>query len=233
MTSVIHKATSEMQSQTHEAPVSQGFFTSIRAAAGVFLALTVMTGVAYPLLVTLTAQTFFPWQAGGSLIDRQGKPTRDTVHAAGSNLIGQNFADATYFWPRPSATSPVPYTAFNSDKGTGSSGSNLSPAGQAFADAVQARVAALHAADPDNHDPIPIDLVTASGSGLDPHESIAAARYQAPRVARVRGVPIEKINQLIDQNTLGRSLGVLGEPVVHVLKLNLALDSAYPIQSSK
>jgi K+-transporting ATPase ATPase C chain len=176
------------------------------------LVLTVLTGVVYPLIVTGLAQLIFPSQANGSLIVKDG-------NAVGSRLIGQPFDDPKYFWSRPSGTSPQGYN------GAASSGSNLGPLSDDLASAVKDRIAALRAADPGNGAPVPIDLVTASGSGLDPHISPAAARYQAGRVARVRGIPEATVLDLIAKHTTGRQLGVLGEPVVAVLPLNLALDA--------
>ena len=180
--------------------------------------LTLITGLIYPLVVTGVAQAVFPHQANGSLITRNGQ-------ALGSELIGQSFDDPKYFWGRLSATGTYPYNAFNADTLTGSSGSNYGPLNPALTDAVKARVQALKAADPGNTAPIPVDLVTASGSGLDPHISPAAALYQAPRVARARGLSEEAVRQLVAQNTEGRQLGILGEPRVNVLELNLALDA--------
>jgi K+-transporting ATPase ATPase C chain len=185
--------------------------TLIRPAASLFVVLTLITGVAYPLLVTGAAQLAFPAQAAGSLIVRDGK-------AVGSSLIGQNFSDPKYFWGRPSATSPMPYN------GSGSSGSNLGPLNPALVDAVKGRVEALKAADPGNALPIPVDLVTASASGLDPHISVAAAQYQAARVARVRNLAPDAVVALIARHTEGRLFGVLGEARVNVLELNLDLD---------
>ena len=187
-------------------------FSTLRPALVLFLLLTVLTGLLYPLLVTALAQLLFPHQAAGSILTRDG-------HAVGSRLIGQSFSDPRYFWSRPSATTPQPYN------GTGSTGSNLGPLNPALLDAVKARVAALHAADPGNRLPVPVDLVTASGSGLDPEISVAAASYQAARVARTRGLAPERVQALIAQHTEGRLLGVLGEPRVNVLELNLALDA--------
>jgi len=187
-------------------------FSTLRPALVLFLLLTVLTGLLYPLLVTALAQLLFPHQAAGSILTRDG-------HAVGSRLIGQSFSDPRYFWSRPSATTPQPYN------GTASTGSNLGPLNPALLDAVKARVAALHAADPGNRLPVPVDLVTASGSGLDPEISVAAASYQAARVARTRGLAPERVQALIAQHTEGRLLGVLGEPRVNVLELNLALDA--------
>ena len=181
--------------------------------------LTIITGLLYPLAVTAIAQVAFPSQANGSLIVQNGQPV-------GSALIGQPFDDSKYFWGRLSATGTFPYNAFNADNLTASSGSNLGPTSQALLDAVQARVDALHAADPGNTAPIPVDLVTASGSGLDPHISVAAALYQAPRVARERGLSDEAVRQLVAEHTEGRNFGILGEPRVNVLELNLALDAS-------
>src|ERR1700690_1983824 len=183
----------------------------IRPALVSFILLTAITGILYPLLVTGIAQTVFHKQAEGSLI------TSSDGKILGSSLIGQNFDDPKYFWSRISATSPV-YNA------SASSGSNLGPLNPALLDEVKGRITALKAADPGNNDPIPVDLVTSSGSGLDPHISLAAAHYQLTRVSRVRGVAPEIIQQIVDQNTQGRFLGLLGEPVVNVLQVNLALD---------
>ena len=183
----------------------------VRAAIVALAVLTVVTGIIYPLIVTGIAQTLFPSQANGSLIVKDGKPV-------GSALIGQPFDDPKYFWGRPSATSPFAYNA------GASSGSNLSPTNPDLVKAVQGRVEALRAADPGNTAPVPVDLVTASGSGLDPDISGAAALYQAPRVARARGLDPERVRELVARHTQGRSLGVLGEPRVNVLALNLALD---------
>jgi K+-transporting ATPase ATPase C chain len=185
---------------------------SLRPALVLFLLLTVLTGFLYPLAVTGVAQLLFPAQAAGSIVTRDG-------HAVGSRLIGQGFSDPKYFWSRPSATTPQPYN------GTASTGSNLGPLNPALRDAIKARVAALRAADPGNGAPVPIDLVTASGSGLDPEISLAAANYQAARVARARGLAPERVQALIAQHAEGRLLGVLGEPRVNVLELNLALDA--------
>jgi len=187
-------------------------WTSIRSAALLLLVFTVLTGVAYPLLVTGIAQGLMPARANGSLMVQAGK-------AAGSALIGQPFSDPKYFWGRPSATGPFPYNA------AASSGSNLGPTNPALAEAVGTRIAALRAADPGNEAPVPVDLVTASASGLDPHISPAAAQFQVPRVARARSLPEERVKQLVVDQTERRQLGVLGEPRVNVLRLNLALDA--------
>ncbi len=203
--------------------------SDIRPAVVVFLLLTLVTGVMYPLAVTGIGQAFFSREANGSIIMKDGRP-------AGSLLIGQEFsqgADAPkYFWGRLSATGPVAYTAFNADKLTGSSGSNLAPTNPALLDNVNARIEALNAADaaagysrPPGQT-VPVDLVTASASGLDPHISLAAAQYQVPRVAMARGLTEERVRDFVRHATFGRQLGVLGEPVVHVLELNLALDAA-------
>lgn len=192
--------------------------SQLRPAFLMLLILTVITGMIYPLVVTGLAQVVFPHQANGSLIVTDGGKTY------GSELIGQQFDDPKYFWGRLSATGDFPYNAFNADTLTGSSGSNYGPLNQALLDAVQARVGALKAADPDNTLPIPVDLVTASGSGLDPHISVAAALYQVHRVAQARGLSDESVKTLVNQYTKGRQLGFLGEPTVNVLELNLALD---------
>jgi K+-transporting ATPase ATPase C chain len=185
---------------------------SLRPALVLFLLLTVLTGFLYPLVVTGVAQLLFPAQASGGILTRDG-------HAVGSRLIGQSFSDPKYFWSRPSATTPQPYN------GTASTGSNLGPLNPALRDAIKPRVAALRAADPGNSAPVPIDLVTASGSGLDPEISLAAANYQAARIARARGLAPERVQALIAQHAEGTLLGVLGEPRVNVLELNLALDA--------
>lgn len=183
----------------------------LKPALVLFVLLTLLTGVIYPLLVTGIAQVLFPGRANGSLIERDGK-------VRGSELIGQPFSDPKYFWGRPSATSPIPYNA------GASSGSNLGPTNPALEEAVKARIAALKAADAGNPAPIPVDLVTASASGLDPHISPAAAEYQVGRVARVRGLDASAARALIAQYTEGRDFRMLGEPRVNVLRLNLALD---------
>jgi K+-transporting ATPase ATPase C chain len=184
----------------------------LRPALVLFLVLSLLTGLVYPLAITGIAQATMPFQAGGSIVQRDGK-------AVGSLLIGQSFSDPRHFWGRPSATSPGPNNA------TASSGSNQGPSNPALVDAVKGRIDALRAADPDNKAPVPVDLVTASASGLDPEISVAAARYQAPRIARVRNVPMEQVNALIAQHAKGQILGFLGEPRVNVLALNLALDA--------
>lgn len=182
----------------------------LRSALVLFTTMSLLTGIAYPLLVTAIAQGIFPEAAGGSLI-------RDGERVLGSTQVGQGFSDPRYFWSRPSATGPVPYNA------AASTGTNLGPSNPALHDAVAARIEALRAAGaPDG--PVPADLVTASGSGLDPHISPAAAAYQAARVARARGIPETTVNELIDAHREPRSLGLLGEPRVNVLRLNLALD---------
>ncbi|NDZ14399.1 potassium-transporting ATPase subunit C [Variovorax sp. WS11] len=188
-------------------------FKILRPTLVIFVLLSALTGLLYPLAVTGAAQALFPAQAEGSLVLRGGKPV-------GSSLIGQNFSDPAHFWGRPSATAPMPYNA------GASSGSNQGPLNPALADAVKSRVEALRAADPGNAQPVPVDLVTASASGLDPHISPAAARYQAARVARLHKLPLDRVEQLIDDHTEGRWLGVIGEPRVNVLALNLALDDA-------
>lgn len=183
-----------------------------RACVVLFVLLTIVTGVAYPLVVTAVAQVAFADQANGSLIVREGK-------VIGSSLIGQSFTDPKYFWSRPSGTGPVPYNA------AASSGSNLGPTNPALHEAVAARVEQLKKADPENDAPVPIDLVTASASGLDPHISPAAAEYQTARVARVRGLDVAAVKRLIAESTEARAFGTLGEARVNVLELNLALDA--------
>ncbi len=187
--------------------------SQLRPALMILLLLTLVTGVAYPLLVTGIAQTVFPSQSQGSLVVKDG-----TV--VGSALIGQPFDDPKYFWSRPSATSPF------GDNAGASSGSNLSPTNPDLVKAVQGRVDALRVADPGNTAPVPVDLVTASGSGLDPHISPAAALYQAPRVAKARKLPPETVRELVERHIEGRFLGFLGEPRVNLLALNMALDAA-------
>ena len=184
----------------------------IRPAVSSFLILSVVTGAVYPLAVTGIAQGLMPNRANGSLVVKDGKPI-------GSKLIGQNFSDPKYFWGRPSATSPMPYN------GAGSGGSNLGPTNPALMDAVKSRVKALRDADPGNSDEIPVDLVTASASGLDPEISPAAAQYQISRIARIRGIDPSKLRQLVALYTEERQFGFFGEPRVNVLELNLALDA--------
>ncbi|HQR10508.1 MAG TPA: potassium-transporting ATPase subunit KdpC [Casimicrobiaceae bacterium] len=184
----------------------------VRPALVLFAVLTALTGVVYPLVVTGIGQAAFPDQAAGSLIVRDGK-------AVGSALIGQNFSDPKYFWGRPSATGPMPYNASNSG------GSNQGPLNPALADAVKVRIDALRAVDPGNMERVPVDLVTASGSGLDPHISVAGAQFQAARIARVRSLQPGEVQQLIGSHTESRMFGFLGEPRVNVLQLNLALDA--------
>jgi K+-transporting ATPase ATPase C chain len=186
--------------------------TIIRPAIVLFLIMTVLTGVVYPFAVTGIAQVLFRDQAAGSLVMVDG-------HAVGSRVIGQSFSDPKYFWSRPSATAPQPYNA------TASSGSNLGPLNPALTDAIKTRMEALKAADPTNTLPVPVDLVTASGSGLDPEISISAAQYQAARIARVRGLAPEEVQSLIASHAQGKLFGLVGEPRVNVLELNLALDA--------
>jgi K+-transporting ATPase ATPase C chain len=183
----------------------------LRPALVLFLALSILTGLLYPFAVTGVAQVAFEDAAQGSLIQRGGQ-------ALGSRLIGQSFTSRTHFWGRPSATGPAPYNA------AASGGSNLGPSNPALIEAVRARLAALKAADPGNIGPVPVDLVTASGSGLDPHISKAAADHQVARVARANGLPQPDVQTLVDQHAEGRWLGFLGEPRVNVLELNLAMD---------
>jgi potassium-transporting ATPase KdpC subunit len=186
--------------------------TILRPALTLLALMTLLTGGVYPLLVTALTQVLFPMQAGGSLITQDGRQ-------AGSRLIGQSFTDPGHFWGRPSATAPQPYN------GLASGGSNLGPLNPALIDGIRSRIAALRAADPGNQAPVPVDLVTASASGLDPDISVAAARYQAGRVARARGLPPAEVEHLITSRAQGRWLGFLGEPRVNVLALNLALDA--------
>jgi len=191
----------------------------LRPALVLFGLLTLITGVLYPLVVTGIAQAAFPHQANGSIIVRDGQ-------AVGSELIGQSFDQPEYFWGRPSATVPYPYNAFDAQSLTASSGSNLGALSADLQQIVQERVDELRAADPTNDAPIPVDLVTASASGLDPHISVAAALYQVPRVARARGMDEETLRALVERYTEGRQWGLLGEARVNVLALNLALDDA-------
>jgi len=188
--------------------------TLLRPALSLFLALSLIMGLAYPLAVTGFAQTFFPTPANGSLVLRDSVPV-------GSAILGQSFSSQRYFWGRPSATATVPYN------GMASGASNQGPLNPALITAVQSRANALHAADPDNLLPIPVDLVTASGSGLDPHISPAAAMYQVNRIARVRNLSRKIVSKLIQQNTEEAPLDLLGAPRVHVLNLNLALDALH------
>lgn len=189
------------------------FSQIIRPAILMTVVMTVLTGVIYPLVVTGIAQTVFPDQANGSLVYHDGK-------AVGSSLIGQPFDDPKYFWSRPSATGPFAYNA------AASSGSNQGPLEPALHAAVKSRIEALRAADPENDKPVPVDLVTASASGLDPHISPAAAEYQVGRVAKARGLEEQKVRDILLHHTAPRTFGLLGEPRVNVLELNLALDHA-------
>jgi K+-transporting ATPase ATPase C chain len=188
----------------------------LRPAIVLFLILTALTGIVYPLAVTAIAQVLFRDQAAGSLVMNGGRPV-------GSHVLGQSFSDPKYFWSRPSATSPQPYNAI------ASSASNLGPLNPALTDAVKSRIEALKAADPTNTAPVPIDLVTASASGLDPDISLAAANYQVARIARVRGLDPAAVRTLIDARGQGRFLGLVGEPRINVLDLNLALDALHPM----
>ena len=185
--------------------------TQILPALRMLIVLSLLTGVVYPLIVTAIAQLAFPRAANGSLLRVDGR-------IVGSELIGQPFDDPKYFWSRPSATSPQPYNA------AASSGSNQGPRNPALADAVKDRIKALRDADPGNDAPVPVDLVTASASGLDPHISVAAAEYQLARVAKARGLSADEVHTRVAAHTSGRTFGVLGEPRVDVLALNLALD---------
>jgi K+-transporting ATPase ATPase C chain len=188
--------------------------TYLKPAVILLILFTLLTGVVYPALVTVLAQLVFPEQANGSFLkDKTGQ-------LVGSELIGQTFTDPKYFWSRPSATSPYSYNA------SASSGSNLGPTNPALTDAIAARIAALQVVDPENKAEIPVDLITASGSGLDPHISLAAAEYQLKRVAKLRNLSEAKVRELLNASTEGRQWAVLGEPRVNVLKLNLALDQA-------
>jgi potassium-transporting ATPase KdpC subunit len=182
-------------------------------AVRMLVVLSVLTGIIYPYLVTGIAQLAFPRAANGSLIEANGK-------VVGSERVGQPFDDPKYFWSRPSATAPQPYNA------AASTGSNQGPRNPALADAVTARIKALRDADPDSKAPVPIDLVTASGSGLDPDISVAAAEYQVHRIAKARGIAEDRLRALVAENTTGRTFGILGEPRINVLRLNLALDRA-------
>jgi K+-transporting ATPase ATPase C chain len=186
--------------------------TALRPALLLLAVMTVLTGIVYPLTVAGIARVLFPAQAAGSLVTVNGL-------TVGSSLIGQAFTDPGHFWSRPSASTPQPYN------GTASGGSNLGPLNPALLGAVKERIQALRATDPGNLAPVPVDLVTASASGLDPHISVAAADYQAARIARVRGLPLKQVQALIAAHTAGRLFAVLGEPRVNVLELNLALDA--------
>ncbi|HEX3600020.1 MAG TPA: potassium-transporting ATPase subunit KdpC [Lacipirellulaceae bacterium] len=187
-------------------------FTLLRQSVLVFAALTLVTGVAYPIAVTVISQVAFPHQANGSLIERDGQ-------LVGSELIGQQFDDPKFFWSRPSATTP----AYNA---AASTGSNFGPTNPAQLDAVRGRVESLRKLDANQAGTVPVDLVTASASGLDPHISPAAADYQAARVAKARGLEVQAVHDLVSEHTQGRTLGVLGEPRVNVLELNMALDAS-------
>jgi K+-transporting ATPase ATPase C chain len=186
----------------------------LRIAVALFILLTLTTGIAYPAFVTVVAQLGFGFQANGSVLESHGR-------AVGSALLGQTFSEPRYFWSRPSATAPQPYN------GAASSGSNLATTNPALRKAVSERVAQLRAADPSNYATVPVDLVTASASGLDPQISPAAADYQLQRVARARGMPPDQVRELIAAATIARAFGVLGEPGVNVLQLNLALDAVH------
>jgi potassium-transporting ATPase KdpC subunit len=190
--------------------------TLIRPVLVLFVLMTVITGVVYPLVVTSIGHAAFAAQSNGSLIERNGK-------VAGSALIGQQFDAPSYFWGRLSATTPQPYNAQNSG------GSNLGPTNPALADEIKGRLDALKAAGNDMSQPVPVDLVTSSGSGLDPEITPAAATYQAARVAMARGLPVDQVTELIARNTSGRQFGIFGEARVNVLKLNLALDDLKPM----
>lgn len=186
----------------------------LRPALTLFILLTLITGVLYPVAVTAIGKAFFSEQASGSLIMKDGK-------VVGSKLIGQNFSDPKYFWGRLSATSPQPYNA------AASSGSNLGPLNSVLTDNVKTRIDALHEADPANKAPIPVDLVTSSGSGLDPEISPAAAQYQIARVAKVRNLPVAAVEKLVGEHTEGRQFGLFGEPRANVLALNIELDQMH------
>ncbi|MFS8980066.1 potassium-transporting ATPase subunit KdpC [Cupriavidus necator] len=204
--------TQVQSAQPSPVPIQEGL---ARPMLVIFIALSLLTGLLYPGVITAVSKAVFPHQADGSLIEKDGK-------RIGSELIGQPFSEPKYFWGRLSATAPMPYNP------AASAGSNLGPTNPALTDAARARIDALHAADPGNQAPVPVDLVTASGSGLDPHISPAAAEYQAARVARSRGMALEQVKQLIAANTEAPLLPVLGDPGVNVLKLNLALDDVAP-----
>lgn len=192
----------------------------LRPAIVIFLLLTIITGVIYPLTITGIAQIAFPHQANGSIIVMDGK-------AYGSELIGQQFDHPKYMWGRLSATTPFPYNAFNAENLTGSSGSNYGPLNPSLHEIVQRRVNTLKAVDRKNPLPIPVDLVTASASGLDPHISVAAALYQVSRISESRGLSETTVANLVEKYTEERQFGILGEPRVNVLRLNLALDEIH------
>jgi K+-transporting ATPase KdpC subunit len=191
--------------------------TQLRPLLGIFALLVLITGVFYPLTVTGIAQLFFPYQANGSLIRVNGQ-------VLGSELIGQDFSGPEYFWGRPSATSSHPYNTYDQDSLTGSSGSNLGPLSKELVENVEKQIKVLKSYDPENTNLIPVDLVTTSASGLDPNISISAAYYQVPRIARERGLDESTVFSLVDQFTEARQFGILGEPRVNVLLLNLALE---------
>lgn len=191
--------------------------TQIRPLLGIFALLVLIIGVFYPLTVTGIAQLFFPYQANGSLIRVNGQ-------VLGSELIGQDFSGPEYFWGRPSATSSHPYNAYDQDSLTGSSGSNLGPLSKELVENVEKQIKVLKSYDPENTNLIPVDLVTTSASGLDPNISISAAYYQVPRIARERGLDESTVFSLVDQFTEARQFGILGEPCVNVLLLNLSLE---------
>jgi K+-transporting ATPase ATPase C chain len=197
----------------------QELVKQLRIGLSILLLLTVVTGIFYPLLITGVGQLFFPKQANGSLISLNGK-------VIGSSLIGQNFTSPQYFWGRPSATPVFPYNA------AASSASNLGPTNPALLAAVKGRVIALKQANPNANGPVPVDLVTASGSGLDPDISLAAAYYQAPRIAKQRHLTVAAVDQFISQHIEARQLGILGEPRLNVLELNLDLDQQFPLKNS-
>lgn len=198
-------------SASSTSPTAPSLGQTLARACGLFAAMTLVTGVAYPLIVTGISQAAFSRQANGSMIVENGQ-------LRGSALIGQSFSEPKYFWGRLSATTPGPYNA------AASGGSNLGPTNEALASAAKARIDALREADPGNLDPVPVDLVTASGSGLDPHVSVAAAEFQVVRVAKARGLDVHRVRALVEEHTKGREFGFFGEPVVNVLLLNLALD---------
>ncbi len=193
-------------------------WSQCRSAIVVFVILSVVTGLAYPLLVTGIAQIAFPWQANGSVL------TNNKGQAIGSHLIGQYFSDPGYFWPRPSATSPVPYCSYNGPLGDCGSGSNTGPTNPALFANIKSRVAAIKAADPAEKGAVPVDLVTSSASGLDPDISPAAAYYQVDRVAMARHLPAAMVRKLVKKFCRSRTFGILGAPRVNVLQLNLALN---------